>query len=454
MRKLLNPLLKLLFNPNTLNQVLHTQAQFNVDAAQARSAPQDRVRSLARRVERALLRGAAQPRARNHAHGHRGAEPAHEGRVAVEPPRFQRAPRARARRRRAVPARGRCAATDATTSATTITRRRRRRRLAVARRIRAGRRRGRPAGSGRWQRGRKRRRRRRGRRGGQGDQGALGCLRCAGCAGCAGCSGRDQAARGRSDDNGFDDGGDDDDGDEFEQRRRARAQPVERDSSAVDASRARLTHPTHPTHPMHPMHPMHLRHPMHPNQATTTCSEGRDRRPAVRRRHQRRRRAACALRGRAPGETRPGRGADDVRASRLHFVEERAAARAARSSTASRCTASRCRSSAIPSSSRSGRTKVFTQQHSLRDELAWLDAEGPTSPALIEHIKAARSRLRLLHLLQLPVSPLVSRLPRGGRRRRSWCRPPSATARSGWDSIRRSSAACARSCTTRSKSAR
>jgi glycosyltransferase involved in cell wall biosynthesis len=31
--------------------------------------------------------------------------------------------------------------------------------------------------------------------------------------------------------------------------------------------------------------------------------------------------------------------------------------------------------------------KVFTQQHSLRDELAWLDAEGPTSPALIEHIK-------------------------------------------------------------------
>jgi glycosyltransferase involved in cell wall biosynthesis len=32
--------------------------------------------------------------------------------------------------------------------------------------------------------------------------------------------------------------------------------------------------------------------------------------------------------------------------------------------------------------------KVFTQPHSLRDELAWLDAEGPTSPALIEHIKA------------------------------------------------------------------
>jgi len=31
---------------------------------------------------------------------------------------------------------------------------------------------------------------------------------------------------------------------------------------------------------------------------------------------------------------------------------------------------------------------VFTQRHSLRDELAWLDAEGPTSPALVNHIKA------------------------------------------------------------------
>ena len=31
MRKLLKPILKLFFNPNTLNQILHTQAQFNVD---------------------------------------------------------------------------------------------------------------------------------------------------------------------------------------------------------------------------------------------------------------------------------------------------------------------------------------------------------------------------------------------------------------------------------------
>lgn len=31
MRRLLKPVLKLFFNPNTLNQVLHTQAQFNID---------------------------------------------------------------------------------------------------------------------------------------------------------------------------------------------------------------------------------------------------------------------------------------------------------------------------------------------------------------------------------------------------------------------------------------
>ena len=32
--------------------------------------------------------------------------------------------------------------------------------------------------------------------------------------------------------------------------------------------------------------------------------------------------------------------------------------------------------------------KVFRQKHSLRDELAWLDAQGPTSPALVEYIRA------------------------------------------------------------------
>jgi hypothetical protein len=43
-RKLLFPILKLFFNPNTLNQVLHTQAQFNVDLLK---------RDATRRIERA-----------------------------------------------------------------------------------------------------------------------------------------------------------------------------------------------------------------------------------------------------------------------------------------------------------------------------------------------------------------------------------------------------------------
>jgi len=32
-------------------------------------------------------------------------------------------------------------------------------------------------------------------------------------------------------------------------------------------------------------------------------------------------------------------------------------------------------------------TRVFTTAHSLKDELAWLDAEGPTSPALVDYIR-------------------------------------------------------------------
>jgi glycosyltransferase involved in cell wall biosynthesis len=35
---------------------------------------------------------------------------------------------------------------------------------------------------------------------------------------------------------------------------------------------------------------------------------------------------------------------------------------------------------------------VFGRQHSIRDELSWLDAEGPTSPALVSHVKASAGR--------------------------------------------------------------
>jgi hypothetical protein len=58
MRKLLKPILKLFFNPNPLIQALHRQV-----------AAERRTPARPRRVERALLRGAPQPRARDDAHG-------------------------------------------------------------------------------------------------------------------------------------------------------------------------------------------------------------------------------------------------------------------------------------------------------------------------------------------------------------------------------------------------
>ena len=61
--------------------------------------------------------------------------------------------------------------------------------------------------------------------------------------------------------------------------------------------------------------------------------------------------------------------------------------------------------------------RVFNEPHSIADELDWLDAEGPTSPALIDYIAEARGRLRLLHLLQLSLLPRVSRRPSGGASR-------------------------------------
>src|SRR5918994_1365228 len=47
MRKLLKPILKLFFNPNTLNQILHTQAQFNIDMKNLKM----RVESLTSRLD-------------------------------------------------------------------------------------------------------------------------------------------------------------------------------------------------------------------------------------------------------------------------------------------------------------------------------------------------------------------------------------------------------------------
>ena len=144
-----------------------------------------------------------------------------------------------------------------------------------------------------------------------------------------------------------------------------------------------------------------------------TSSEGRHRRPALRRRHQRRRRAARPLCRRAPRPSRRGRGADDLR-DRLHYLAQRIARRASRPSTASPCAGSRSRRERDPQRLRPlVRHASSTRPHSLADELSWLDAEGPTSPALVEHIASSAKQLRLLHLLQLPLLPLV---PRPARR--------------------------------------
>ena len=182
-------------------------------------------------------------------------------------------------------------------------------------------------------------------------------------------------------------------------------------------------------------------------------SEARGRRSALRPGDQRRRRAARALHRRASRAARRGRGADDVR-DRLRHVAQRAAARrraGQRRAGAALPGEARARSAAC-SARRSDR--VFEQPHSLGDELDWLDAEGPTSPALVDYIAQARGRLRLLPVLQLSLLPRVSTASRAAAAGRFSCRPPSATRRSACRSSSRCSAACARSCTTRRKSGR
>ena len=58
-------------------------------------------------------------------------------------------------------------------------------------------------------------------------------------------------------------------------------------------------------------------------------------------------------------------------------------------STASPCAGFRCAGSATPTTSAAGRTRSSKTRHSIRDELDWLDSEGPTSPALIAHLHRA-----------------------------------------------------------------
>ena len=85
----------------------------------------------------------------------------------------------------------------------------------------------------------------------------------------------------------------------------------------------------------------------------------------------------------------------------------------------------------------------------------WLDSEGPGQPGAASRgcARAAR-RVRLRPALQRALPPRLPRRARGRRPRPSSCRRPSATRRWASRSSSRSSAACAPSCTTRSRSAR
>ena len=94
-RRLLNPVLKLFFNPNPIIQVLNRQSAINA---------YNRAGSIGRRAE---LRVDSQPRAGGDPPQHRGEEPEDAHGIAVGAARLQRSARPGARERRAVQARHR-----------------------------------------------------------------------------------------------------------------------------------------------------------------------------------------------------------------------------------------------------------------------------------------------------------------------------------------------------------
>ena len=87
--------------------------------------------------------------------------------------------------------------------------------------------------------------------------------------------------------------------------------------------------------------------------------------------------------------------------------------------------------------------RVFEEPHSLADELAWLDSEGPTSPALIDYLVAvgvARSTTSSSSAIAT-ITPGTAR--DGCRTRPSSCRRPNAIRPSACRSSGRCFAACA-----------
>ena len=156
--------------------------------------------------------------------------------------------------------------------------------------------------------------------------------------------------------------------------------------------------------------------------------EARGRRPALRRRHQRRRGAARALHRRAALPARRGRGRDDLRA-RLRHLAERAAGRRRAGQRRRRC-------GGFPSTHERGAARVRPalgarlQAAALDRRRARLARErGPGEPGA-DRLPRAPDAVRLRHLLQLSLLPRVARRAAAAPPRRSSCRRPSAIRRS------------------------
>ena len=81
----------------------------------------------------------------------------------------------------------------------------------------------------------------------------------------------------------------------------------------------------------------------------------------------------------------------------------------------STCAAFRWRTTRSPHDFGAWSKRVFESTHSVNDELAWLDAEGPTSPALVRHLAGHQTQLRLRAVLQPALLPRVSRRAGGAR---------------------------------------
>jgi len=134
----------------------------------------------------------------------------------------------------------------------------------------------------------------------------------------------------------------------------------------------------------------------------TIRSENRGRRSAIRTGGQRRRRAARAVHRRAPGPPRAGRGADNLRET--DYVTWRNELEAGvEQVNGVQVRRFRVKHERDPLVFGKRSDRVFEQRHSLGDELDWLDAEGPTSPALRRLHRQACRRLRLL-----PVSSAIA----------------------------------------------